>query len=81
MKPKELAVAFLLLTPKSAGDKRITAKFKSRELNDVDGYRNVRVSEDFDDNNNVESNVDLDASTARYLDSNDYEATVRRNQN
>ncbi|KAH7641779.1 hypothetical protein DERF_008815 [Dermatophagoides farinae] len=50
--PKEQATSFLVITPKTSGDKRITAKFKSRELNDVDGYVNVRVFDDYDDNNN-----------------------------
>jgi len=52
----ELVSTFTILTPKTPGKKRITAKFKSYELNDVDGMVNIHVADDFDDNNNIESN-------------------------
>lgn len=55
MVPSETMVStFVLLTPNTSGDRRITAKFRSNELNDVDGFVNVTVAEDFDDNNNLE---------------------------
>ena len=52
----EVASTFTILTPKTSGKKRITAKFRSRELNDVDGMVNIEVNEDYDDNNNIERN-------------------------
>lgn len=58
----EVASTFTILTPKTSGKKRITAKFKSRELNDADGLVNIEVSEDYDDNNNIERNVTLDGN-------------------
>ena len=56
----ELASTFAILTPKASGKKRITAKFKSRELNDADGLLAVHVAEDIDDNNNFEPSATLD---------------------
>lgn len=46
------------LTPRSAGDKTISARFISRELRDVDGYRKVRVSRnlDFISSDNLDDN-------------------------
>lgn len=55
----EVASTFAILTPRTAGKKRITAKFKSRELNDVDGMGAISVAEDLDDNS-MERNVILD---------------------
>lgn len=55
-----MASTFAILTPKSAGKKRITAKFKSLELKDVDGMVSISVAEDTDGNNNIERNVTID---------------------
>lgn len=60
MPAHEVASTFAILTPKSAGKKRITAKFKSLELNDVDGMVSISVAEDTDGNNNIERNVIID---------------------
>ncbi len=60
MPANEVASTFAILTPKSAGKKRITAKFKSLELNDVDGMVSISVAEDTDGNNNIGRNVIID---------------------
>lgn len=46
------------VTPRSAGDKIISAKFISKELGpDVDGYRNVRVARNYSVRSDFNSNV------------------------
>ena len=78
--PGETATGFILLTPKSAGEKRITAKFKSYELNDVDGFKNIRVFEDFDrsagvadtnvDSNEINNNLNSNSTDYDYNNNN-----------
>ncbi len=55
----EEARAEFVITPKSSGDRTITAKFSSRELNDVDGYKNIRVSSSFPTLSNNNNNNDI----------------------
>lgn len=74
----EVASTFAILTPKSAGKKRITAKFKSLELNDVDGMAAISVAEDTDGNNNIERNVIIDDNNNEdELPENDINYTTR----
>ena len=40
----EEARAIFDVTPDSSGEKTIAAKFESRELKDVDGFKTIRVS-------------------------------------
>lgn len=42
--PDEEARVSFVVTPRASGKKTISAKFISREINDADGYKNIRVS-------------------------------------
>ncbi|XP_022249456.1 annulin-like [Limulus polyphemus] len=44
------------LTPKTSGEKTIVAKFQSRELEDVDGFKVIHVRPKTDSTNKPESN-------------------------
>ena len=43
-----------------AGKKRITAKFRCKELNDIDGVLNVDVAQGYPENNNTIEEYDKD---------------------
>lgn len=57
VQPGEEARVTFTVTPRTSGDKIISAKFISRELGpDVDGYRSVRVARNYSIRSDFNSN-------------------------
>lgn len=58
IRPNDTVSTFAILTPKSSGKKRITAKFVSNELKDSDGMINIIVSDEFNNNEIYDERID-----------------------